>query len=263
MSVTNAELTAFFEAQIANQQGWFMGKHADKFLCYVGSTSSPGAYLEVTAHRLLGIDRGAGATELAVRLGGSFAPPGAGANQVATVTLFEPHRFQGYQVKTRAGVQTISSDGPATVVRGGQVFTLHHSPFMLTAFEKVPLDEVIAAVGAARFALVGVGASANLSPRFCWHHEEVGGKLVLFHGDGLPMKTYLNVKANPNVTRIAIDPETFEGYVGSGQVEEFRPAEHPLAYDKICKGFANGGWGKPARVFRFTAERWAPIAPRG
>ncbi len=264
MGETNAELTEFFRAQVASQRKWFRGNLADKFLCFVGSTSSAGVYLGVTAHRLLGIERGALPTELLVRVGGSFAPPNAAAEEIATVTMFEPQGFKGYQVKTRAGragAEAVMDDGSSTMVRGGHVFTLHHGPFMLTAFEKVPLDELIAAVGHAQHALVGVGVMANLSPRFCWHHEEADGKLVLFHGDGLPMKTYLNVKANPNVTQVVIDPETFRGFAGSGRIVEFRPEEFPQAYDKICRGFASGGWGKPARVFRFVAERWAPIAP--
>lgn len=264
MPITNEEVSAFFEAQIAKQQRWFQAKQADKFICHVGSTSASGAFLEVTAHRLLGIERGARPTELVVRLGGSFAAPVASADEVVTVTLFD--QFVGYQVKTRAGAagaNAVTVEGGATTVRGAQVFTLHHSPFMLTAFEKVPIEDVLASVGTARHALVGVGATANLSPRFCWHYEELGGKLVLFHGDGLPMKTFLNVKANPNVTRIALDPETFQGFVATGPLEEFRPADHPVAYEKICQGFANGGWGRPARVFRFVADRWTRLAPQG
>jgi len=260
MGIGNGELLDFFAAQIAKQQRWFQVQHADKFLCYMGSTSAPGAFLRVTAHRLLGIERGASPTELVVRVAGEVSQAGPG--EIATVTLF--NQFVGYQVKTRAsaGPGAVVQDGPVTAVRGGQVFTLHHSPFMLTAFEKVPVEEVIASVGRARFALAGVGAAANLSPRFCWHTEEAGGKLVLYHGDGLPMKTFLNLKANPNVTRIALDPETFQGYVAAGRADEFSPSDNPAAYDKICRGFANGGWGKPARVFRFVAERWERLAPR-
>ncbi|HUL61051.1 MAG TPA: hypothetical protein VLU43_17355 [Anaeromyxobacteraceae bacterium] len=260
MGIGIDELFDFFAAQVAKQQKWFQVQHADKFLCYMGSTSAPGAFLRVTAHRLRGIERGATPTELVVRLAGGVGP--MASSEIVTVTVF--NQFVGYQVKTRAGsaAPAVQGDGAATAVRGAQVFTLHHSPFMLTAFEKVPVEEVIASVGRARFALAGAGVAANLSPRFCWHTEVVEGKVVLYHGDGLPMKTFLNLRTNPNVTRIAIDPETFQGYVATGRAEEFRPAAHPEAYDRICAGFTNGGWGKPARVFRFVAERWDRLAPQ-
>ncbi len=262
MEISNREIVEFFEEQIEKQQRLFAVEHADKFICYMGSTSRHGVHLPVTAHRHLGLERGAGPTELVVKLGGDVPVPAAG--EIATVTLF--NRLVGYQVKTRPGpgsAGAIAANGGTTTVRGGQVFTLHHSPFMLTAFEKVPVEEVISTVGGSRYARVGVGAAANLSPRFCWHWEEVGGKLVLFHGDGLPMKTYLNLKSNPYVSRVAIDPETFTGFVAAGRAEEFQPADHPVAYEKICAGFANGGWGRPARVFRFVADGWTRLAPRG
>jgi hypothetical protein len=44
-------------------------------------------------------------------------------------------------------------------------------------------------------------------------------------------------------------------------VEEFQAHQHPEAYEKVCEGFAAGNWGKPSRVFRFSAESWQPIAP--
>lgn len=260
MTVSNSEILEFAEKQIAKQQAWFESERADRFLAYMGSTSSAGTFAKVSAHPLLGIERGDASTELLVRLGGAIpAPPVDG--QIASVCVF--NQLAGYQVKTRPGAGAITARNGRTVVRGGQVFTLHHSPFMLTAFEKVPLDEVLQNVGGARFALVGVGTAVNLSPRFCWHHEEVDGRIVLFHGDGLPMKTYLNVKSNPRVTRVLLDPETFEGFVGHGALEEVRPAEHRVGYEKICAGFANGGWGRPARVFRFVADGWERLAPLG
>jgi hypothetical protein len=261
MTVSNAEVLAFAEAQIPKQQRWFQVPHADRFLAYIGSTSSTGSYAGVSAHRLLGIARGEAGTELVVSLGGILPAVPAGG-EIASVCIFD--RFTGYQVKTRpSSAAAIAQRDGATAVRGSQVFTLHHGPFMLTAFEKVPLDEVLANVGKASFALVGVGQAVNLSPRFCWHHEEVDGKIVLFHGDGLPMKTYLNLKANPRVTRVLIDPETFEGFVGQGEIAEVKADAHPVGFRKICDGFARGGWSRPARVFRFVADRWERLAPRG
>jgi len=110
-------------------------------------------------------------------------------------------------------------------------------------------------------ALVGVGDRVNLSPRFNWHTEVRGGRLVLFHGDGLPLKTYLNLKGNPRVARVLLDPATFGGWVLEGVVEEYEAAEEPEAYRATCAGFAAGGWGRPARTFRFTADVIRPLAP--
>jgi hypothetical protein len=260
-NVSNAEILDFAAAQREKQQRWFNAPIADRFLAYVGSTSSSGTYARVAAHRLLGIERGATETELVVRLGGAL-PSAPAPGEIASVCVFD--QYVGYQVKTRPGAaagNAVVRNGAETTVRGAQVFTLHHGPYQLTAFEKVPLDEVLRSVGGARFALVGVGPAVNLSPRFCWHHEERDGRIVLFHGDGLPMKTFLNVKANPKVTRVLLDPETFEGYVGHGEIREVKPSDHPVGFEKICAGFANGGWGKPARVFQFVGERWERLAP--
>lgn len=260
MNVIASEVLSFVEAQILKQQRFFEAKVADKFVTYMGSTSTAGAYLAVSAHRLLGLEKGQGPTELVALLQGT-PPRLPRSGEIATTCLSAG--YVGYQVKTRpAGAvgSPIESVGGETRARGGQVYTLHHSPYMMTAFEKVPLDDVLAAVGGARFALLGVGAQANLSPRFCFHHEERGGKLVLFHGDGLPMKTYLNLKANPSITRVVLDPETFTGYVGEGLVEEFRPTDFPAAYERICTGFTNGAWGRPARVFRHVIDRWSRLS---
>jgi len=125
------------------------------------------------------------------------------------------------------------------------------------------LEEVLGSMGGARVALVGVGAQVNLSPRFNWHTEIRDGRLTLFHGDGLPLKTYLNLKTNPLVVRVLLDPETFGGWLLTGRVEEFQPEAEPAAYQAIVAGFQAGGWGRPARTFRFTAETIAPLAPAG
>jgi hypothetical protein len=259
MSPSTSDVLAFFAAQREKQQRYFGAKEPDKFLAHMGSTSAPGVLLAVSAHRVKGLGRGDAPNELVVELEGAL-PRGPRGAVLAPVCLFS--QYVGYQVKTRAaGAAPVASGPEGTRVRGGQVFTLHHSPFMMTAFEKVPVEEVLANVGGARFALVGLGVDANLSPRFCFHHEERAGKIVMFHGDGLPLKTYLNLKSNPSMTRVVIDPETFEGYLATGTVAEFRAEEAPEAHERICRGFAAGGWGKPARTFRFVAERWTPLAP--
>jgi hypothetical protein len=133
----------------------------------------------------------------------------------------------------------------------------------LQFFEQVPLDEVTETLAGLRFALVAVGETANLSPRFVFHHEVKDGQLSLFHGDGLALKTYMNVRRNRCETRLVIDLDDYSGYALRGTIEEFAPHQHPEAYERICHGFRTGGWGKPSRVFRFTPDHFETIAPRG
>jgi hypothetical protein len=128
-------------------------------------------------------------------------------------------------------------------------------------FEQIPYEEVEQTVGNVKYAFVGLGETANISPRFVFHHETKLDRLHLFHGDGLALKTYMNLKHNRQETRIVVDLDTFEGWALQGTVEEFAPHQHPAAYDRICQGFAAGNWGRPSRVFRFVADRFEPIAP--
>ncbi len=153
--------------------------------------------------------------------------------------------------------------GDRLVVKGANVFTVHHSPYTLKFFENIPLDELVEMVGPVRYAMTCVGEAANVSPRFIFHQELRDGRLLLYHGDGLALKTYMNLRTNPRETRLVVDLETYRGYALRGPVEEFAPHQHPEAYDKICRGFTAGGWGKPSRVFRLTVEEIAPLAPVG
>lgn len=262
MTARVGEVVAFIRDQLPLQQAFFGAKVADKVLAYVASTSAPGSVASVSAHRLLGLRRGASAAELQVELAGPL-PRLPADGDLASACLF--NQYVGYQVKTRlhaAGGQVETADA-VTRLRGGHVYTLHHSPFMMTAFERVPVDEVLGAVGRVTHALVGVGPMVNLSPRFNWHTEVRDGRLVLFHGDGLPLKTYLNLKSNPRVTRVLLDPLTFGGWVLEGPVEEYAAKDDPVAHQATCAGFEAGGWGRPARTFRFTAEVIRPLPPPG
>jgi hypothetical protein len=261
MSGTVAQVYEFMLAQRAAQQRYFGTQVADKVLAYMGSTSLAGSLPSLSAHRLVALERGAGAAGLVVKLVG--APPRPlGAGEIASVCIF--NQFVGYQVKTRAGPPPpMETWEGVTTVRGAQVYTLHHSPFMMTAFERVPVEEVLSSVGGATHALCAMGAQVNLSPRFAFHFEVRDGRLVLFHGDGLPLKTYLNLKSNPRVLRVVLDPATFRGFLLEGSVQEFDAAAEPAAHQAICAGFAAGGWGRPARTFRFVAEAIRPLAPVG
>jgi hypothetical protein len=262
MSPSARDVVDFIQAQLPRQQRYFGATEMDKVLAHVASTSVAGSLASVSSHRLLSLDRGTAPSELVARVAGAL-PRLPGAGEIVTVCLF--NQLVGYQVKTRLAATpgAVEAGGGATTVRGNQVYTLHHSPFMMTAFERVPLEQVLGSVGGARFALVGVGAQVNLSPRFNWHTEIRDGRLTLFHGDGLPLKTYLNLKTNPQVVRVLLDPETFGGFLLAGRVEEFEAEAEPAAHQAIVAGFQAGGWGRPARTFRFTAETITPLVPAG
>jgi hypothetical protein len=260
MAVSADEVLEFCAAQRPLQQRYFGGREADKVLSYVATCATPGLHAEVSIHPLRLLSRGPRPSELVATLGGD--PPRApGAGEIATACLF--NQFVGYQLKTDVAAerQGVTAYQGVTSVHGAHVYTLHHSPFMMTAFERVPVDEVLGAVGAVPWALLGVGSQVNLSPRFDWHAEKRDGRLVTFHGDGLPLKTWLNLKTNRLVTRALIDPSTFTGYLATGLVEEYRPAEEPAAWEATCRGFSAGGWGRPARAFRFVADRIEPVGP--
>jgi hypothetical protein len=207
-----------------------------------------------------------GSKELHVHLRGQL-PRAPGPGECVTVHLTNPEQYQGYQIKSRtlagrtpeSAVFEVVGDG--VVVKGGHIFTVHHSPYTMKFFEQIPFDEVVQTVGGVRCAYVGVGETANISPRFVYHWEPHGDRLALYHGDGLALKTYMNLKSNRQETRIAVDLDTFAGFALEGTVEEFQPHQHPEAYDKICRGFAAGNWGRPSRTFRFVAARSRPLAP--
>jgi hypothetical protein len=259
---------SFLEAQQAKQTSNFPTVKASKVLSFMGTTSLAGSQAAVSVNRLQSLEPAGAGRELRIRLAGPLARrPGPGECISVHVTRVE--QYQGYQVKTKAlaGATTeaeLLESGPdGTVVRGSQVFTVHHSPYTLKFFEHVPYEEVQETVGGVRYALVAIGETANLSPRFIFHHEELDGRVALFHGDGLALKTYMNLKANRRETRLVLDLDDFTGWELHGQVEEFAPHQHPTAYDKVCAGFSSGNWGKPSRVFKFVADTIAPIRPVG
>jgi hypothetical protein len=260
MPVSVDEVLDFIRAQRPLQQRFFGARAPDKVLSYVGSSATPGLSISISAHRLIALRRGPRPSELLATLAGG-PPRLPGAGELATACLF--NQYVGYQLKTdpEAEGRGVTRAGETTTVLGDRVYTLHHSPFMTTAFERVPVDQVLEAVGSVRFALLGVGTQANLSPRFDWHAEKRDGRLVTFHGDGLPLKTWLNLNTNRLVTRALIDPSTFTGFQATGLLEQYEPDQEPAAWAATCLGFAAGGWGRPARAFRFVADRIERLAP--
>jgi hypothetical protein len=250
-------------------------RHATRFpalkvpivLTFMGTTSAAGTFASCSIHPLRKIDRGAAPRELRIVLGGTL-PRLAGPGECVTVHMTRVERYQGFQVKTRALVpgtaekDLVEQTPGGLLVKGAHIYTVHHSPYTLQFFESVPYEEVAETLAGLDHALVAVGETANLSPRFVFHHEVKDGKVILFHGDGLALKTYMNVRQNRSETRLVVDLDDFTGYALRGTVEEFAPHQHPEAFEAICQGFQSGGWGKPSRVFRYTPTEFEPIAPR-
>jgi hypothetical protein len=259
---------AFLDDQVAKQASHFPTVKSDKVLSFMATTSLAGTYNAVSVNRVRHIEPGGTGRELRITLAGPIARrPQRG--ECVTVHLTRAEQYQGFQVKTKAlsvnaAATDLLEDGSAgLVVNGSSIFTVHHSPYTLKFFENVPFAELVQTVGNVRYAVVGVGETANISPRFIFHHELRGGRLALYHGDGLALKTYMNLKSNRQEARVVLDLDGYGGYVARGVVEEFAPHQHPEAYEKICRGFTAGSWGKPSRVFRLSVDEVTPISPVG
>ncbi len=256
----------FLEEQKVKQAPRFPTVEVPKVLSFMGTTSLAGSYAAVSVNRIRGLEPASAGRELRIGLVGPIARrPHRG--ECASVHITRVEQYQGYQGKTRARAAGVAEtallegDGPSLVVKGAQIFTVHHSPYTLKFFEHVPFEELQDTIGGVRYALVGVGENANLSPRFVYHAEVQQGQPCLYHGDGLALKTYMNLKSNRQETRLVLDLDDFSGWVLRGTVEEFQPHHHPVAYARICEGFTAGNWGKPSRTFRFVADTWERIAP--
>ncbi len=267
MSSDPRSFLEFFQRLHAKHATRFPALRAEQVLAFMGTTSLAGTFASCSIHPLRSMARGPSAQELRIALGGTLPRPPA-PGECVTVHLTRVERYQGYQVKTRAllpntSVAELVEAAPGGIaVKGTQIYTVHHSPYTLQFFESVPYEEVEETLAGLGYALVAVGATANLSPRFVFHHEVRDGQVLLFHGDGLALKTYMNLRQNRSETRLVLDLDDFTGFALRGTVEEFAPHQHPEAYERICHGFQAGGWGKPSRVFRFAPESFEPIAPR-
>lgn len=268
MPTEQESFLAFLQEQKVRQTAFFPTVKHDKVVSFMGTVARPGAQGQVSVHRVLGLAAGPTPRELRVTLAGPLPrPPGPG--ELLTVHLTRAEHYQGYQVKTRPLLgaarpeDLVEVQGDRLLVKGESLFTVHHSPYVLKFFETVPLEEVLSMVGPVGHAIVCVGESANLSPRFVFHQELREGRLALYHGDGLALKTYMNLRPNPRGTSLVLDLETYRGFALRGPVQEFSAAEHPEAHERICRGFAAGGWGKPARTFRLAVEELFRLEPSG
>jgi hypothetical protein len=214
------------------------------------------------------VDGTSNPAELLVRLGGRL-PRGPRPGECLTVLLTRLEQYRGFQVKTLAlspgdtEAALLTVDGDLSAVNGRRIFTVHHSPYTLRFFEVIPVEEVREVTAGFPFALVAVAETANLSPRFIFHQELREGRLALFHGDGLALKTAMNLRTNGDETRLVLDLDQPGGWQLRGTVEPVREREHPVGWEKVRAGFASAGWGRPSKVYRFVVDDLEPIALAG
>ncbi|HTP24994.1 MAG TPA: hypothetical protein VMK12_04960 [Anaeromyxobacteraceae bacterium] len=265
MGANLERLHQFFEQQKSRQASHFPAVRFEKVLSFMGTTSRAGTHAAMAICPILGVEPIA-ASKLNVRLRGPL-PRLPGEGECITVHLTNVDQYQGYQVKSRpllAGEDLsplCEVRGDEITIKGEHIFTVHHSPYAMTFFEQIPLEEVAQLVTGIRYALLAVGEQANISPRFIFHVERRDEKIALYHGDGLALKTYLNLRSNRQESRLVLDLDDFSGYLLRGTIAEFQPHQSPDAYDHICRGFAAGDWGKPSRVFKLVPDTFEEIAP--
>jgi hypothetical protein len=263
-------VTQFIEQLRARHGSTFPGVTAEKLLTFMGTSSLAGCHPTVSLHRVQGVHGTDHPGQLRVELLGRL-PRGPRPGECLSVHLTRLEQYRGFQIKTLplapggAEADLLVEEGDLLTVHGARTYTVHHSPYTLRFFEEIPVDEVRELANGLPFALVAMAETANLSPRFVFHHEVSGGRLSLFHGDGLALKTAMNLRTNPQETRVLLDLADPGGWLLRGTVEPIRERDHPVAWEKVHAGFASGGWGRPSRVCRFVAdlEEAEPIAFAG
>jgi len=258
-------LLEFMERQRALHGPRFPEVGAEKVLSFMATSSRAGCHPTVSLHRVGQVDATEIPGALRVRLGGRI-PRVPALGECLSVHLTRLEQYRGFQVKTlplAAGDlpdTQLVAEGHQLTVNGRRTYTVHHSPYTLRFFEEIPLDEVREVAAGLPFALVAVAETANLSPRFVFHQEVREERVVLFHGDGLALKTAMNLRTNAQETRVVLDLDQPGGWQLRGTVEAIGEREHPVAWEKVHAGFASGGWGRPSRVYRFVADALEPIA---
>ncbi len=234
---------------------------------YLGGTfASPDLEGEVRARLAAGLaDR--------VRLLGRIPPPELprylAAADVVWVPSVPSKQYSHPTIPTKllegmaVGLAALVSNLPGRgelVLHARQTYTVHHGPYDLNFFERVPFEDVARTVGAATHGLLAIGPQANITPRFVWHRQLRNGRLASFHGDGLTMKTLRNLQVNRTSVRVIFDLAKLEGYALYGQTEEVGQEEEPEAWRAISAGFAAIGFGRPSKVFRHLSDRILPLA---
>jgi hypothetical protein len=266
MPAVPAEILDFLQAQKHRHGELFVKPSVDKVLTWVGTTARPGTLLDVKPFALSGLELAAEGKELSVRLAGEL-PRAPYRGECISVSVTNYARMRGYQIRSYdLHIPDLvhllyEQHGPEVVIHGRLLYTVHNSPNSLTVFEQIPIDQVRGDLAGVRFALLGVGQRASISPRFIFHYEVRDGRLLLFRGEGYPHKTFLNLQVNPREQHLALDLDRYAGYALGGPVELVTALEEPLAHAKVVAGFTTRGWGPPKLVYRITVEAWSPVGP--
>jgi hypothetical protein len=261
---STAEAVAFLERQRQVQSPSFSASQGQYVLSFLGTTSARGITAAMSVHELVGFTGGAAGSPYRLELRGALArEPFAG--EAVTVSITDWERFRGYQLKTEAAV----GDGdlglclrPApdrVALQAAQVFTVHHTPNTVHMFETIPVEDVVETARVARWAVAGVGPTANISPRFVITFEVTDGTLSLFHGDGAANKTWMNLQQNNAASRVVFDRTDGRGLLFEGPCEEVAPGDAPGAYQELRRHYGRLGYGPPTRVYRQRVDRVAAV----
>ena len=230
-------------------------------LTFLATTGRKGTHPDAALARIVHLEPGESPTDVNVHLRGPLPRPIAVGESI-TLSVNRYEKFRGFQLKTAPTERPLPEE-PAQgelLLRTRQTYTTHHGPYEFNFYERVPFAEVNETVGAVHHGLVAIGPLVNVSPRFVWHRELRDGRLASFHGDGVTMKTYCNLRVNPSSVRVVFDFEALEGYALYGETEEVKPGTELAAWRNISAGFAALGFGKPNKLFRHLSHRIVPIA---
>jgi hypothetical protein len=260
------ELLSFLEYQRRKQAELHPGFGRDKITCFMGTSAAPGRPPSLFARRLELVETDPGRGALTVRVRGALRrQPEAGEN--VAVTLVDVPGYRGFQLKSPtcsaarpAGIEAAGADARSTAITCAHVYTVRAEPSAASFFERVPHAEVEGVARAVRFALLAVGAQANVSPRFVYGWELAGDGVALFHGDAFLNKTFYNVQRNRIETRLVLDLDDFSGYELQARVEEADPRRHAAVVERISSCFAAAGF-RANRIYRSVATTWKSVAP--
>lgn len=234
-------------------------------LGFLATTGVRASIPTVAIARVESIEPGEAQTDVEVRLRGGI-PRVLLPGENVTVSINRYERFAGFQIKTRALEHLQAARGlweelppDSLVVHGQRTYTTHHSPYDLQFFERVPYDELSTTLQGVNHGVIALGPEANVSPRLVFHHEIAGDRLTTYHGDGMAMKTYRNLRQNADAALMILDLESLRGYALVGRCEEVARDENPRATEQIDRGFQALGFGRPNRIFRHRCERFEAL----
>ena len=251
-----SEVAAFLDSLRPRQVPWVP---QPAILGFLATSNTHGSHPSAAVVMVDELSPGSAPNDVEIRLRGQL-PRALLAGETITVSINRYERYCGYQIKTRvlsqfeAAQECYERRRDRLLLHGRRTYTTHHSPYELQFCERVPFDEVLGTVGAVDHAVLALGVEANISPRLLFHHELRRGILHTYHGDGLAMKTFLNLCENPCAVMLIFDFEVLQGYSLLGRCEEVSRNENARATEAIDRGFKALGFGRPNRIFRHSCD---------